>query len=169
MESKPEEPKARKITSMVAFKKEEPATTWISVAYDGANYELEVERLSYSEWMGLDHSTPYPERVSGGMTPNGPAYDYNHPDYQKKLRERTVQVGMKRLARCLKAEVEGTTIDEKATWLFENFAVGLLGSIVGVLNDLHAEGEATIIQRRDSFPANGAGAVEGDGKTASDA
>ena len=172
MDNKPEEqqkPQARKITSMVAFKKEEPTTTWVQVKHDGDNLEIEVERISYSEWMGLDHDVPYPERMKAGMGTNGAVYDYSHPDYQKALRERMVKVGMRRLARCLKAETKGDTIDEKADWLFANFSVGLLGAIVGALNELHAEGEATILQRRDSFPSNGADPTASDGEIIPDA
>lgn len=160
---------AKKITSLIELKQSEPSTTWIQVKHDGAVFEIEIERIPYSEWMSLDHSTPYPQRVQSGMGSSGPTYDYNHPDYQKGLRERTVKVGMRRLARCLKAEMEGNTVDEKADWLFQNFDIGLLSAIAGVMNELHTEGEATILDRRDSFHTNGNTPPAGNGTATPDA
>lgn len=156
------------VKSLAELAKQSPKTVVLQLDYMGDTIAIEVELLSNYEWMALDHEVPYPERVKDGMTAQGIRYDYNHPDYQLGLRERTTRIQLKRMARCIKAEIPGETNDDKATWLHENYALGFLSAIAVRLAELHTEGDATILHRSQTFLGNGAtstanhGAVEPD-------
>ena len=124
--------------------------------------EIEARVLSIHEWMSLEHSVPFPQKVQTGVNASGPVYDYNDNGYQQALRDRKDRVALKRMAASLQGKMEGETNDQKADWLSHTFPVGLLQSIYAALEKIHAEGEATIKHRRDSFHPNGNTPTEGD-------
>jgi hypothetical protein len=137
------------IKDMAALLEKRPETIMMDVQYQDDMIALEIEILSNYEWMALDHAVPMPERIKMGMSASGVQYDYNHPDYQRALRERTTKIALKRMARCIKASIPGEDNDAQADWLHKNYPVGFLSAISAKLVDLHTEGTADI--RRGSF------------------
>ena len=155
---------AKKITSLLDLVKQTPKTIAMQVNYGDDLIEFEIEILSHYEWMELDHSVPFPERIKEGMTANGVKYDYNHPEYQLALRKRTTWVQLKRIARCIQASIPGDDNEAQTKWLSENFDFGMLSAIALRLQELHTEGEATVIHRSESFHSTGTAAVASNGK-----
>jgi hypothetical protein len=158
-----------KVTSFVDLKKNTPDTVTMQVAYGDDLIEFEVKTLGAAQWMELDHRVAHPTKVQTGVGSSGPVYDYNDPVYQQGLRQRRDRVTLLRLAACLQVQIAGDTLEDKADWLYDNFDVGFLAAISAKLSDLHNEGEATILARRDTFQRNGHPTVAGDGDTEVDA
>jgi hypothetical protein len=159
----------RKVTSLLDLAKEKPKTVELHVEYNDDTIALDVELLSNYDWMQLDHEVPYPERVRDGVTAQGTRYDYNHPDYQRGLRERVTRVQLKCMARCIQATIPGETNDEQANWLHENYSLGFLSAIAVKLNELHTEGEATIVHRSKTFLGDAIASVAHNGAVKSNA
>lgn len=157
---------ARQITSLLDLVKEKPQTVTIEINYRDDLIAIEVEILSLNEWMKLDHEVPFPERVIARHTKDGPVYDYTHPDYQLKLRQRMARIKLKRLARCITADIPGKSNDDKADWIGDNFDEGILAAMANCLDELHSEGEATI--RRIPFQHNGTATTKDHGKSKTD-
>lgn len=159
----------KKISSLVEFHRSLSSTVPIVVDFREDVIEIDVRILSAQEWMTLDHAVPYPPKVQKTLTATGPVYDINDNGYQQALRDRNDRVAAKRLSACLQVQMEGETNDDRATWLMATFPHGLLTALYTAILKLHDEGEATILHRRDSFPANGNRPPTRDGETAPDA
>ena len=166
---KQEQVEPKKVTSFVDFGKTLAETLPIIVNFRDDVIEIEARVLPVKEWMALDHAVSYPDKVQKGANAAGPVYDYNDLGYQQALRDRNDRVSLKRIAASLQGQMQGETNDEKADWLANTFPVGLLTSIYSALINIHQEGEATIIQRRDSFHSDGVGSVKSNGKAQPDA
>jgi len=154
------------ITDFGTLVKERSRTVMMEVDYRDERIAFEIEIISNYEWMALEHAVPYPERVKAGMSADGVKYDYNHPDYQIGLAQRRTTIQLKRIARCIQATIEGDTNDEQARYLDEHFEIGFLSAIAVRLNELHNEGEATVLARSATFHRNGHTATTSNGTPA---
>ena len=135
--------------------------TWMQVEYDDKTYKIQIRKLSIYEWMSFEHAIPFPEvpmiRSISGETPN-----YRDPKYQLDRVKRNDQINARRMASCIRAEISGHSISEKADYLIKHYPMGLLQAIFTALDRIHQEGEADIVNRSERFLDGGEAPPEDD-------
>lgn len=157
------------------FSFDEIGTTEYTLLVDDVDRVLEFQMVTISgyEWQEIGLSVPSPTVPIMGTDPvtKRPMPDRNNPDYLIAMQFAETERNYRRLARCLKIEIPGKTLAEKAAYLKENLPSRLYFQLAGKMIELAVTGEVEIEMRANSFRVNGSGnhagalASEDDGST----